>query len=96
MFGTGTNGNREARSRVTRARGPTSSSKPALGREENQERSTTLANPHVSEEMDVERAALLAQKQRQLEKVNEQHDNLVCYLGFLGYSQMLNHASYTG
>jgi len=51
-----------------------------------------LPELHVPGEMDAERAALLEGKQRQLEAVNDRHDNLVCSLEFLNYFQMLSRA----
>jgi hypothetical protein len=55
-----------------------------------------LSEPHVPGEMDTERAAWLEEKQRQLETVNDRHDNLVCCPGSLNYFQILNYASLPG
>ena len=89
----GTNVNGGARNGTTRStRGAASPSKPALDRGGKNERFTMLPELHVPGEMDAERAALLEGKQRQLEAVNDRHDNLVCSLEFLNYFQMLSRA----
>ena len=93
LNGTDVNGGARKLNGTTRStRGAASPSKSALDRGGKKERSTMLPEPHVPEEMDAERAARLEEKQRQLEAVNDRHDNLVWSLGFLHYFQMLSHA----
>lgn len=78
MSPNGINGNGGAKSAITRSTRETASP----SKQGKKGRFTMPSEPHVPVEMDAERAARLEEKQRQLETVNDRHDNLVCYPGF--------------